>query len=85
MSSGARVSVTDVGADLGVLLCRGCAGGGVRVPVTGVVRGGDPVTWASGRHCSERGVEGLGLESSCLALLHLLTAVPRACAPAVPD
>lgn len=43
MSSGARVSVTDVGADLGVLLCRGCAGGGVRVPVAGVVQGGDPV------------------------------------------
>lgn len=37
------------------------------------------VTWASGRYCSEHGVEGLGSEPSCLALLRLLTAAPRLC------
>lgn len=65
----------------GVLLCRGCAGGGVRVPVAGVVQGGDPVICHLGlrEYCSEHGVEGLGSEPSCLALLRLLTAAPRLC------
>ena len=78
VSSGAGVSVMDVGADLGVSWCRGCDGGGVHVPVTGGVQGRDPVSWAQGVTAASRG-GGLGSEPSCLTLPRLLAAAPHLC------
>ncbi|CAN0258867.1 unnamed protein product [Rangifer tarandus platyrhynchus] len=49
----------------------------------GGVQGRDPVCWASGRYCSERGVDRLRLEPGCPALPALLGTVPHACPPAV--
>ena len=65
MSSGAGVSVMDVGADLGVSWCRGCDGGGVHVPVTGGVQGRDPVSWAQGVTAASTGWgAGIGAQLS---------------------